>query len=651
MPVGPSFASPRALGGIVQWAVEIALGVRGGGDDTAIWQPDADGALWDTKGQWSGFQPSWVDITSRVLSAGTRRGRDRWEQEFKAGTARVFLDNQDGIFNPDAPRPPGAVDLRPGRWLRVLARTSGAPPIVNGDAFVLTSTDGLVSGITTPNVAIPAAGYSVRFQGQMADLPRTADAPMINQYSANGANRVFELQRRLDDVVRFIASHDDQSQTTVAIAGFDPDAELSVETTVDYQAKLITLVVNGQTQLGQIPQAVTGPNTSTVPLAVGRRGGSLESGRWWAGSVQLAQVLDVTGQTILADLDPDDPGTVGNINGAQWNDQLGKQWTAGLGVAVDGTIIDPNVWIPVWTGQIDTMEDRYTKGAAGIDSMFGCIDFGARFQIDDPPALETPIPAGQLTSDRVQLVLDDAGWPDLPEWRDIDTGEHTMGESALAQSRWQELQAAATAEGGAVFINPAGVPTFRNRDWLVDKLDQPPVLAVGNVGADVQVLTADTDWSQQRVYNDVQMARVGGTVYRVVDETSISLYGRRTYRRLDLQCQTDSQVQAIADRFLAAQRFDRSRLESVDLVPVTAQGVADLLALELGDLVRVTIRTLGEGTWTYTGDYFVNGIAHQVDASDWVTSLRIDAADFDVPLLPAAFTDAFTEAFDSQDPQ
>ncbi len=125
----PVFSQPKALGGIVEFAVEIALGVTEDGAGVAIWQPDVNGALWDTLGTWSGIAPSWVDITSRAQQALTRRGRDRWEQQFRVGTSSVRLDNQDGLFNPDSPRPPGAVALRPGRWLRVLGRRTddGSP--------------------------------------------------------------------------------------------------------------------------------------------------------------------------------------------------------------------------------------------------------------------------------------------------------------------------------------------------------------------------------------------------------------------------------------------------------------------------------------------------------------------------------------------
>ena len=435
------YVQQAAFGGLVRFAVEIALGVSEGGDEVAVWQqagaPNPAWGFWDdpVKG-WSGIAPSWVDVTPRVMRVQTSRGRDRWEQQFKSGTATVVFDNQDGVFTPDGGVGGGAVELRPGRWLRVL--------------------------------------------GQRTD--------------------------------------------------------------------------------------------------------------------------------------------------------------------------DGSPWVPLWTGQIDTMEDQYLDAATGIQARFLCIDFGGRFQIDNPPALDTPIPAGQLTSARVNQVLDLADWPTDAVWRDIDPGEHTMAESNLAQSRWAEMQAAATAEGGAMYIAADGVPTFRSRDWLVDKLDLPPKFTVGSPGSGIQVLAAETDWSAQRIYGDVRMARKGGTEYRTTDPDSIALYGPRTYTRFDIECETDTQLQAIADRYLAAFRFDRSRLEGIDLVPTSAQGISDLLGVDLGDLIRVTVRTRGEGLWSYTGDFFVQKVEHTIDADDWVTSLRIDAAQFDVPLLPAAFTVGFDDGFDSQDP-
>lgn len=431
------FASPTALGGIVEFAVEIALGVESGGVNGAIWQPDPDGALWDTKGVWSGTQPSWVDVSSRASGVSTKRGRDRWEQQFRVGQCVAILANDDGVFNPDAEKEPGSVALRPGRWLRVLGR-------------------------------------------------------------------------RTDD-----------------------------------------------------------------------------------GSP----------------------------------------------------------WVPLWTGQIDSMADIYQSAAHGIDSRFISLDFGARFQIDDPPALEVAIPAGQLTSDRVEELLDLVNWPPTTEgWRDIEPGENTMAESNLAQSRWAEMQVAATAEDGALFMSAAGIPTFKSRDWLADKVGGPFKFSVGAVASDVQVLNADTDWSQQRVYGDVRMARKGGSEYRVTDPDSLSLYGPRTFRRFDIECQTDAQLIAIADRKLAVFRYDRSRVEAIDLVPTSPEGVTQLLNVELGDLIRVTVRTAGVDGWSYTDDYFVNQVNHEISADDWVTSLRVDAATFDVPLLPAAYTDGFDDGFDSQEP-
>lgn len=427
-------AVPLQLSGGVVFALEVALGAEEGGANVAIWAPDANQALWDTEGEWSGLTPSWVDVTDDAEGLTTARGRDRWEQQFRVGTCIARVDNQGGQYNPDRPVVPGALKLRPGRWLRVLGRRT-----------------------------------------------------------------------------------DDGSE-----------------------------------------------------------------------------------------------------------------------------------WVPLWTGQIDAMEDIYTSAAHGIDSVFTSLDFGARFQIDDPPALDTPIPPGELTSDRVTRVLNEAGWPDY--FRDIEPGLHTMAESSLAGSRWVEMQAAATAEGGSMFMGADGVPTFRNRDWLSDKIGGPAKFTVGAVASNVQIIDADNDWSQQRIYGDVRMSRKGGTEYRVESPESVSLYGRRTYQRYDIECENDTQLITIADRFLASHEFDRSRLESVRLVPINPDGITELLNVALGDLIRVTVRTQGDDSWAYTDDYFVQKVTHQIDASDWVTVLRIDAATFETPLNPASYTDGYDDGYDSQDP-
>ena len=90
-------------------------------------------------------------------------------------------------------------------------------------------------------------------------------------------------------------------------------------------------------------------------------------------------------------------------------------------------------------------------GVGGDDSTMRllCTDFLSWLQRQNPPALDTPIPAGQNTDERITRILDDAGW--FSSLRNIEPGQHQMLESTLSDTRLQEARTAALAEGGAFY--------------------------------------------------------------------------------------------------------------------------------------------------------------------------------------------------------
>ena len=309
---------------------------------------------------------------------------------------------------------------------------------------------------------------------------------------------------------------------------------------------------------------------------------------------------------------------------------------------LSGRVISESDFTTLFTGQIDTMRDKYSDAAAGIQSVWNLLDFFARFSIDDPPALESPVGSGELTSERVTRILDMAEWPD--DYRDLQTGVNTMQSSVLAQSRLEEMATAADAEGGALFIGPDGHVVFKKKDWLFnDPRSVTPQLFAGAPGDNVQVTAAATDWSTARVRNDVQMARKGGTAQRVVDGQSQSLYGQRSYRRFDFENDNDAAVAEIAQSYLEAFRWDRPRLETVSLYPLNAAGAIEMMQLLLGDRIRVRISTLPG--WSYTGEYYVNRITHNVTTDDWGMSVRVDDTNLSPPLGIAGYDDGFSEGF------
>jgi hypothetical protein len=323
--------------------------------------------------------------------------------------------------------------------------------------------------------------------------------------------------------------------------------------------------------------------------------------------------------------------------------QLGDlQLRPGRWWRISGRVVGVTDWISLMLGQIDTMADKYSVAAASINSDWTMLDWFARWTIDDPPALEAPVGSGELTSDRVTRVLDIINWP--TELRNIQTGINTMQSTTLAQSRLEEMATAADAEGGAFFVDGAGVATFKAQNWLEDDpRSTTPQLLAGAPGDHVQVLDASTDWSTSRVRNDVRMARKGGEEQRATDGQSESLYGPRTFQRYDLENDNDPAVLTLAERYLAAFRWDRSRLETVGLYPLDSEGARQMMELQLGDLIRLRISTIPG--WNYTGEYYVNRISHGVTTDDWTMSLRIDDSDLAPPLGVDAFDDGYSDGW------
>jgi len=299
-------------------------------------------------------------------------------------------------------------------------------------------------------------------------------------------------------------------------------------------------------------------------------------------------------------------------------------------------------WLPMFTGYVDAINDAYTSGGFGIDTIVSGYGFSGVMQMDRLPPLETPLPAGELSSDRVIWLLDRWGWPD--DFRNIQTGTATLAASDIPGSTLDEMQKAAEAEGGGIFFDQAAIPTFKAREWL--KLDPRSVnvqYRIGGPGSDIDPLDYIVDWSAQRIYNDVQLTRRDGIMQRATDTTSWSRYFRRTFKRTGLENDNDTDVLELADRFLAAFAYDRIRIESVDVWPKDAQRAAIALETRLGDLIEATVST-GAG-WGYTAEAHVMRIDHVVTASDWEMTLRLDDSQTIPPPDAGSFDQGFSSGF------
>lgn len=294
----------------------------------------------------------------------------------------------------------------------------------------------------------------------------------------------------------------------------------------------------------------------------------------------------------------------------------------------------PLVKVPLQTGRLDAIYDHVENGGYDVTATLQFTDFMGVWARSNP--LAGTATGVQTTDERVNAALDKMGWPALE--RDIDAGSHSMATSDLAQTTLEEVQRAADAEGSIMFASPDGLATFKNKDWLIAA--SRSINIQGYVGYDpaptgeqaAHAISFEHSNELARVANEVHFAREGGTVQSVSDAASIlATDGPITYQRSDLHNSGDTEVLALAVRYLAAFKDPRLRIDSVTIAAVEDTGNADLNRLlwdtQLGDLLAVLVEPAYG--WEIEREVHVMGISHTITGDDWLATFRLDDAQVD----------------------
>jgi hypothetical protein len=154
----------------------------------------------------------------------------------------------------------------------------------------------------------------------------------------------------------------------------------------------------------------------------------------------------------------------------------------------------------------------------------------------------------------------------------------------------------------------------------------PDDLPAGSTAA--RVTDIKTSHERARVRNDIQFSRTGGTAYRTTDAGSIDLYRHRTYQRLDMRNSTQAQVEFLADRYLDAHKDSKIRVTSATIVANDDPDNEDLNRLfwdtQFGDLLQIKIQTAYD--WALTRPVHVFGIRDRITPSDWTREFLLDDA-------------------------
>ena len=180
--------------GAVEFKFFIELSDKGSG--TGIW----DTSVWDT-GTWGGVAQDWTDITSWLMAAQFRYGRDRFIiGDVSTGTATFTLENDDGTWTPNAgAAAPGLTPLRPGVWAQLLGRYTDTAMGAIPDATTWTGITGrtwTAHGSLTLGESLTINEWIPLFTGRIADFR--------DQYSrSGGVVTQLQLLGALQDLANF----------------------------------------------------------------------------------------------------------------------------------------------------------------------------------------------------------------------------------------------------------------------------------------------------------------------------------------------------------------------------------------------------------------------------------------------------------------
>jgi hypothetical protein len=250
---------------------------------------------------------------------------------------------------------------------------------------------------------------------------------------------------------------------------------------------------------------------------------------------------------------------------------------------------------------------------------------------------------GELSGARVNRILNAASWYD-PAWqmRAVDPGISALQATTFGDSALSMLQTVALSELGDVYMDPAGVVTFRDRYASMTETRSNTVQAVfgdrpGTVqpaGTELRYSAVTNPCDDTTLANDVQATIDGGTLQHVTDTPSVARYlFPRTFAADGLLLQTDAEALEWASYVLHIASNAETRFDELTIQPVTdpASLWPQVLGRDLGDRIQVWRRpppgagypVVYGGTYPgtpVTRDCFIRGIGHTWTAGEWVTT-------------------------------
>jgi hypothetical protein len=278
-----------------------------------------------------------------------------------------------------------------------------------------------------------------------------------------------------------------------------------------------------------------------------------------------------------------------------------------------------------FTGYIQNLPEDYISaypGGGGALVTVNCVDEFASLARFGGVALADPVGGSESSGQRIHRVLNNAGHAGL---RDIDVGRMTMQPTDLRSNTLVELKVTADSEGGAIYVGRDGSIVFRDIYSLIERTASNTIQATFGDGAgELPYSDAPPVYTGDTLVNIAAFARNGSENTVVsADATSRALYGDSQDPRGDLMCETDTQVQTLADLWVQRFKDPEYRFATVVVKPRNRPTVLfpQALGREIRDLIRVRRRP--PGGLLISQDSFISGVSHSMSGADFSTVFEL----------------------------
>lgn len=238
----------------------------------------------------------------------------------------------------------------------------------------------------------------------------------------------------------------------------------------------------------------------------------------------------------------------------------------------------------VFSGWVEDWNLRYLPSGDSIAEAVA-IDAFTFLANEFLPALTTEV---ERSGTRVNKVLDAINW--ASELRDIDPGSSFVGNYDIAEdtSALEYLNDVSFTEPASLFVGKDGKITYRDNATAPSSSGLVEFAKNGTGGVPFRNL--DVNYGSERLFNTVAIGRLNGATAISVSQESVQQFGARSLQFSDLLFVDDAQAQNLADFYANFYAFPEYRFAAleVDLTQINADQTEDVLAIELGDTVKIS---------------------------------------------------------------